>query len=163
MAETPWLTRDEQETWIALANIAMRLEGKLDQELRRDGGITFAEYLVLAMLSENPDRTLTLSELAARSNSSASRMSHIVTRLVNRHWVERRPSPHDGRTTLAFLTDAGLETIRQLAPLHVAYVRDLIFDALEPEDLQSMRVGLLKIADALTPVSGRTSVPGPSS
>ncbi len=163
MAETPWLTRDEQETWIALANIAMRLEGKLDQELRRDGGITFAEYLVLAMLSENPDRTLTLSELAARSNSSASRMSHIVTRLVNRQWVERRPSPHDGRTTLAFLTDAGLETIRQLAPLHVTYVRDLIFDALEPEDLEGMRVGLLKIADALTPVSGRSSVPRPSS
>ncbi|HET9872666.1 MAG TPA: MarR family transcriptional regulator [Propionibacteriaceae bacterium] len=161
MADTPWLTRAEQETWIALANVAMRLEGKLDQHLRRDGGVTFAEYLVLAMLSENPDRMLTLSELAARTNSSASRMSHIITRLEKRQWVVRQPSPHDGRTTLAYLTDSGLEHVLEVAPRHAAYVRALIFDVLDPEDLEPMKVGLLKIADAITPVSGRSSVPEP--
>jgi DNA-binding MarR family transcriptional regulator len=161
MADTPWLTRVEQETWIALVNVAMRLEGNLDQHLRRDGGITFAEYLVLAMLSENLDRTLTLSELAARTNSSASRMSHIITRLEKREWVLRQPSPHDGRTTLAFLTDAGLDTVLRLAPLHAKYVRDLIFDILDADDLAPLRVGLQKIADGITPVSGRSHVPDP--
>jgi hypothetical protein len=73
MADTPWLTRVEQETWIALVNVAMRLEGNLDQHLRRDGGITFAEYLVLAMLSENLDRTLTLSELAVAHHHPAGK------------------------------------------------------------------------------------------
>ena len=100
MAETPWLTRAEQETWIALVNVAMRLEGNLDTHLRRDGGVTLAEYLVLAMLSENPDRTLTLSELAARINSSASRMSHVVTRLENRGWLHRQPSPTDRKSVV---------------------------------------------------------------
>lgn len=159
MAETPWLTRAEQETWIALVNVAMRLEGTLDTHLRRDGGVTLAEYLVLAMLSENGDRTLTLSELAARINSSASRMSHVVTRLENRGWLQRRPSPTDGRTTLAFLTDSGLDTIQAVAPAHAAYVRSLIFDALGDEDLSALRTGLGKIADAITPVGARTVLP----
>lgn len=159
MAETPWLTRAEQETWIALVNVAMRLEGNLDTHLRRDGGVTLAEYLVLAMLSENPDRTLTLSELAARINSSASRMSHVVTRLENRGWLQRQPSPTDGRTTLAVLTESGFETIDAVAPAHVAYVRALIFDVLGDEDLSALKSGLQKIADAITPVSGRTVLP----
>lgn len=161
MAETPWLTRAEQETWIALVNVAMRLESNLDTHLRRDGGVTLAEYLVLAMLSENAERTLTLSELAARTNSSASRMSHVVTRLENRGWLQRQPSPTDGRTTLAVLSDSGLATINAVAPAHVAYVRSLIFDALGDEDLTALKSGLGKIADAITPVSGRTVLPSP--
>lgn len=159
MTATPWLTRTEQEAWIALVNVAMRLEGKLDQQLRKDGGITFAEYLVLAMLSERSDHTLTLTELAARSNSSASRMSHVVTRLEKRGWVQRRPSPRDGRTTLAYLTDAGTTKLADLAPLHVTYVRDLVFDALDTEDLGTLKQALLKVADAITPVSGRSVLP----
>lgn len=159
MSVTPWLTRAEQETWIALVNVGMRLEGNLDTHLRRDGGVTLVEYLVLAMLSENQERTLTLSELAARTNSSASRMSHVVTRLENRGWLERRPSPTDGRTTLAFLTDSGYDTLTAVAPAHVAYVRTLIFDPLRDEDLAALRSGLTKVADAITPVNGRSVVP----
>jgi len=159
MSDPPWLTRAEQETWIALVNVAMRLEGTLDSQLRKDGGITFAEYLVLAMLSESSERTLTLTELAARSNSSASRMSHVATRLEKRGWLERRPSPTDGRTTLAYLTDTGLDKINTLAPTHVRYVRDQFFDILEPADLEPLREGLTKVADAITPVGGRTVVP----
>jgi DNA-binding MarR family transcriptional regulator len=160
MADTPWLTRAEQETWIALVNVAMRLEGHLDQQLRPDK-LTFAEYLVLAMLSENHDRTLTLSELAARTNSSPSRMSHIITRLEKRQWVQRQPSPLDGRTTLAYLTDLGLQTIVRVAPDHARYVRSLVFDILDPDELPPFKVALQKIADAITPPSGRSHVPEP--
>jgi hypothetical protein len=51
--------------------------------------------------------------------------------------------------------------VLRLAPLHAKYVRDLIFDILDADDLAPLRVGLQKIADGITPVSGRSHVPDP--
>ncbi|WUJ70101.1 hypothetical protein OG809_34035 [Kribbella soli] len=39
----------------------------LDQQLRRDAGLTHADYNLLARLSVAPDRTLTMSQLADSS------------------------------------------------------------------------------------------------
>ncbi|HLT62492.1 MAG TPA: MarR family transcriptional regulator [Microlunatus sp.] len=141
-----------------MLNISMRLEGTMDSLLSKAFGLRMIEYSVLAMLSESRDRTLTMGELAARTNSSPSRMSHVVKRLEGRDWVRRSPSAVDGRGTLASLTDTGWELIRSIAPDHVQQVRKLIFDALDPADLEPMLVGLTKIADQLTPPLARRSV-----
>ena len=70
-----------------------------------------AYYLILAMLSEVPGRTLRMSDLAAVTQSSQSRLSHAVSRLERNGWVRRTPCPDDRRSTLAQLTDAGFAAL----------------------------------------------------
>ena len=58
----------------------------------------------LFRLSEAPERTLRMSDLAILANGSLSRLSHVVTRLERRGWVRREACPGDGRYTNAVLT-----------------------------------------------------------
>ncbi len=138
MEPVRWLTDDEQRAWRRLAAVMLRLPATLERQLQRDAGMTHVEYWVLALLSEEPDERLPLRRLAAQANSSLSRLSHVVTRLEERGWVERRPDPTDGRTTLAVLTDDGRRVLVAAAPGHVATVRDVIFEALSEEDVADL-------------------------
>lgn len=133
-----WLTEREQAAWRRLAAVVLKLPAVLEQQLQRDAGMTHFEYWVVAILSEAPDRSLRLSQLAAHANASLSRLSHVVTRLEKRGWVERRACPDDARATHAVLTDAGYEQIVDAAPGHVQRVRELVFDALDPADVDEL-------------------------
>jgi DNA-binding MarR family transcriptional regulator len=134
-AEPRWLDDDQQHAWRQLAAVVLKLPSELESQLQRDAGMSHFEYWVVALLSEAPDRTLRMSQLAAQANASLSRLSHVVSRLEKRGWVTRRPCPDDARATLAVLTDAGWEQVVAAAPGHVAAVRRLVFDRLGPEDV----------------------------
>jgi DNA-binding MarR family transcriptional regulator len=133
-----WLTDAEQHAWRGLAAVVLKLPGALEQQLQRDAGMSHFEYWVVALLSEATDRTLRLSQLAAQANASLSRLSHVVTRLEKRGWVERRPCPDDARATLAVLTDTGYAHVVDAAPGHVARVRGLVFDGLDEADVAEL-------------------------
>ena len=133
--ENRWLTDDERIAWVRLAAVLELLPGVLDTQLRRDSDLTHFEYFVLAMLSEAPGRTLRMTSLAARTNATLPRLSHVVRRLEDRGLVRRFPCPEDGRATNAQLTDAGWEKIVAAAPGHVATVRQQVIDALSPEQV----------------------------
>lgn len=128
--EPRWLTSDERAAWLALAAVSIRLPAALDRQLRRDCGLRLFEYHALAALSEAPDRTRRMSDLADLAQGSLSRLSQVVTRLESKGWVRRSSDPSDGRTTLVTLTDAGWRTIVAAAPGHVAEVRRLVIDPL---------------------------------
>ena len=130
MTEPRWLNADERRAWLALVSINTLLPAALDTRLHTAGKLSLFDYTVLAMLSEAEGRFLPMSELAARSSASLSRLSHVVTKLQKRGWVERRPHPRDARVTTAHLTEEGMSTIVGLAPGHVEDVRDLFLDAL---------------------------------
>jgi DNA-binding MarR family transcriptional regulator len=90
------------------------------------------------MLSEAPKRTLRMTALAAQTNATLPRLSHVVRRLEDRGLVERFPCPEDGRATNAHLTTAGLQKVRRTAPGHVDNVRAHVIDALIPEQVEQL-------------------------
>ena len=138
-AEPPrWLDAEQQRHWRALAALLIRLPAALDADLQEQAGISHFEYLVLSSLSEAPERTLRMSALAAYTNASLSRLSHVVRRLEQRGWVRRSPSPEDRRATNATLTDPGYAKVEATAPGHVRTVRELVIDALDPEQLRDL-------------------------
>jgi DNA-binding MarR family transcriptional regulator len=136
--DTDWLSEDELTAWVRLVAVVELLPGVLDGQLRRDADLTNFEYYVLAMLSEAPHRTLRMSALAARTNATLPRLSHVVSRLEDRGLVARSACPGDGRATNASLTDAGLRKIEETAPGHVANVRRHVIDALTPEQIAQL-------------------------
>jgi DNA-binding MarR family transcriptional regulator len=137
--ETRWLEPDELETWLSYVAATTLLEGALDRQLQRDSGMPHAYYQILAMLSEVPDRSLRMSELAAITQSSQSRLSHAVARLERNGWIRRKPCPEDRRSTFAQLTEEGFAVLAAAAPGHVATVRRHLFDRLTPEQVGQLR------------------------
>jgi len=155
-----WLDDQQQRTWRAWLTVAELLPRVLDAQLQRDAGISHAAYVVLAMLSESPDRSRRMSDLARLANQSQSRLSHTVARLEERGWVQRRRSPEDGRGNVAVLTDEGWDVVRSVAPGHVAAVRSAFFDPLEPEQTACLREALERVVDRLDPDSVLRADPG---
>ena len=146
-----WLDEAQQRTWRAWLTVAELLPRALDAQLQRDAGLTHPAYVVLAMLSEAPQRSRRMSDLARRANQSQSRLSHTVARLEERGWVRRERSPDDGRGNLAVLTDAGWDVVQSVAPGHVTAVRESVFDPLTPEQTKQFGEVLEAIADRLDP------------
>lgn len=149
--EPEWLTDEEQQTWLALASLIVRLPAALDGQLQRDAGLSHVEYTVMAMLSTAPDRTLRMSELAGLAESSLSRLSQIVGRLEKRDWVRRTPDPRDGRYTLAILTEPGWDKVVASAPGHVREVRRLVFDSLTKTQQRGLREAALRLMRTVDP------------
>lgn len=146
-----WLTEAELAAWVRLGSVFIKLPAALDAQLQRDAGVSHFEYMVLSRLSEAPDRTLRMSDLAVLANGSLSRLSHVVTRLERRGWVRREPCPGDGRFTNAVLTDHGWAKVEATAPGHVAAVRELVIDALRPEQIDQLRDISLAIMGRVAP------------
>ena len=139
MDDTRWLDGDEQAAWRAFLGMQRRLLTQMDRQLQQASGIPHAYYEIMVRLSEAPDRTLRMSELADRSLSSRSRVSHAVARLEQQGWVRRSACPDDRRGSLAALTDEGFGALKEAAPGHVEQVRTLLFDPLTREQVAQLR------------------------
>lgn len=134
-----WLELQELDAWLALAGLMTRLPALLDAQLQRDADLTFFDYMVLASLSGAPERTLQMSELAAMTSSSLSRLSHAAKRLERQRYITRsRCTGGVGRATNATLTNAGAAKIEAAAPGHVRAVRELVFDSLTGRDVAAL-------------------------
>jgi DNA-binding MarR family transcriptional regulator len=146
-----WLTPQERAAWLAMSAMMIKLPVALDQQLQRDRDLSLFEYMVLAMLSEAPDRTLRMNDLAALTSSSPSRLSHVATRLENAGYLERRRCQGRGRSTNAVLTPAGHDAVIAAAPGHVAEVRERFIDALTPDQLTTLIEIAARVRQRLDP------------
>jgi DNA-binding MarR family transcriptional regulator len=147
----PWLDEQQQHTWRTWLAVTELLPRALDAQLQRDAGLTHAAYVVLAMLSEAPDRSRRMSDLARVANQSQSRLSHTVARLEERGWVRRERAIEDRRGQLAVLTDAGWDVVTRVAAGHVAAVHDVMFAGLTPEQTVALGEALAVILQRLDP------------
>jgi DNA-binding MarR family transcriptional regulator len=149
-----WLTPTERQAWLTLSRLTMRLPTALDNQLQRDAGLSYFEYMVLAILSEQPERTMRMSSLAFIVNGSLSRLSHVVKRLERQAWVHREPDPRDGRYTNAILTSSGWEKVVSAAPGHVRTVRELVLDPLGADGIRQLHEAGQRVVQRVDPDSG---------
>ncbi|WP_432142539.1 MarR family winged helix-turn-helix transcriptional regulator [Streptomyces sp. bgisy084] len=149
--EPRWLNAEERQTWLSLTAMVINLSNALDTQLQRDAGISHFEYQVLATLSEAAERTMRMSDLATLSNSSLSRLSHVVKRLEKQDWVRRTPDPDNGRYTLAILTETGWEKTVATAPGHVEEVRRLVLAPLTQAQQRTLRTIGHRVNQAIAP------------
>jgi DNA-binding MarR family transcriptional regulator len=110
---------------------------QLDRDLH-PFGLSMHDYEILVELSEAPRSRMRMTELADRTAQSRSRLSHQVNRMEARGLVTREGCEGDKRGTFAVLTDLGLAAIGQVAPFHVASVREHFVDQLKPAELTAL-------------------------
>jgi DNA-binding MarR family transcriptional regulator len=152
-----WLDEEQQDAWRGVVKLITKLPAALDRDLQHTAGLTTYEYVVLALLSESEGRTLRMSELAAGTNSSLSRLSHVVSRLEKHGWVTRHVCPRDGRATQATLTKSGTKKVVEAAPKHVRAVRELVVDAITPAELLQLGTASVKIGQRIDEWNGKRS------
>jgi DNA-binding MarR family transcriptional regulator len=150
-AEPRWLTDEEQQTWRGFLALHQLLFEALDRQLQTDAGMSHGYYVLLAVLSEAPNRSLRMSELAEMTNSSQSRVSHAVARLEEAGWIRRERATDDKRGNVAVLTGAGYEEVVRTAPGHVAAVRANLFDLLTDEQVHQLAGICAAVLDKLDP------------
>jgi DNA-binding MarR family transcriptional regulator len=150
-AQPRWLSDEEQRVWRGFLAIRQLLFDELDRQLQADANMPHGYYVLLAVLSEAPDRSMRMSELAEVTSSSQSRVSHAVARLEEAGWVLRRKVEGDRRGNLAVLTDQGYEVVVRTAPGHVAAVRENFLDLLTPEQVRQLSEICTAVLDKLDP------------
>jgi DNA-binding MarR family transcriptional regulator len=133
-----WLSETELAAWKKFIAVVELLPGVLDTQLQRDAELTHFEYFTLAILSEAPERTLRMTVLAGITNATLPRLSHVVSRLERRGFVQRSPCLEDRRATNASLTECGWTKVRETAPGHVSTVRESVIDPLTARDVEDL-------------------------
>ncbi|OKK19652.1 MarR family transcriptional regulator [Streptomyces sp. CB00455] len=136
--EPRWLTEPEQDAWYAWRRMFPLVNAAIARDLGQDSGLSEADYDVLSVLGSTDGHRMRISALAVLMQWSRSRLSHQITRMEQRGIVRREEVPGDGRGAEVVLTGAGVETVREAAPLHVESVRRHLIDVLTPEQLRTL-------------------------
>jgi len=151
--EGPWLSEKQQRVWREWLAMNARLPAALHRQLQEDSGLSLPDFDVLVQLTDTPDGRVRIVPLANALGWERSRLSHHVKRMEGRGLVEREECPDDGRGAFVALTPTGREAIEQAAPGHVQTVRQLVFDQLTDEEVDTLGAVLHTV---LTQLSHRT-------
>ncbi|SFD49870.1 MarR family winged helix-turn-helix transcriptional regulator [Streptomyces aidingensis] len=151
---TRWLTEGEQRAWRTHLDVSRLLMYQLEHDLQ-PFGLTIHDYEILVNLSESAEHRMRMSDLAAATLQSKSRLSHQITRMERAGLVRRENCASDKRGLYAVLTDHGWDTMRRVAPHHVESVRRHFIDLIPPEALEAIRQALAPVGEHLHAQRGR--------
>ncbi len=126
------------QAWRVFFEATTRLQGVLETRLKKDTGVTLADYNILLTLYESPDGQLRMGELADRVVFSPSRLTYLASRLEKSGALEKSPSDLDGRGFIARLTPAGRELTEKVTAIHQEAVRELLLDGMTDADIDSI-------------------------
>ena len=144
------LTDDELELFQAFHLMRRGFDRTLDAQLQHDDGISISELEVLMALTRSPGRRLRVRDLVDVTGWEKSRVSHQVTRMAARGFVERQECAEDRRATWIHLTGEGRRVVVRALPKHSATIRRILFDALTEEQQEQLLGIALSMNTAIT-------------
>ncbi|WP_335970255.1 MarR family winged helix-turn-helix transcriptional regulator [Streptomyces sp. CA2R106] len=151
MTETRALEPEDWEFW----NVWMRAQRLLTRELERglqsDCDISKAEFSVLVTLWQATGREVRVGELAESLDWDKSRVSHQLTRMEKRGFVERTRYGADGRRAGVGLTAEGRRAAQSAVLVHGRNIRRHFLDPLPPEQASAIREWSERAVDRLEP------------
>ena len=144
-----WLDDGQQHSWRALMMGMTLLMERLDDDLRREFGMSLTEYEVLVRLSERPGGAMRMAQLADAMAHSRSRVTHTVSRMQEAGYITRGTTPEDGRGVVATMTEKGYSLLVSAAPCHVESVRRNVVDLVSAQDFLAVGRVFDEVADHL--------------
>lgn len=132
------------EAWSSLLRAHATLIRQLETDLERDTGLALADFDVLAQLALAGGE-LRMTELAVKALISRSGMTRRVARLVDEGLVRRANVNADARGVVVALTDAGVDRLRDTAPVHARGIAKLFVERLDDQELAVLETALGKV------------------
>jgi DNA-binding MarR family transcriptional regulator len=151
MAEIRTLEPDEWELWDTWMRAQRLLARELDRSLQRDCDISKAEFSVLVTLWRAPGGEMRVGELSESLDWEKSRVSHLLTRMENRGFVNRAECGASGRRTGIELTAKGRSTAESAILRHAGNIRHYFFDTLTPQHAAAIRAWSEQMIDRIEP------------
>lgn len=157
--ESPWLTEKQQRVWREWLAMNARLPAALHRQLQSDSGLSLQDFDVLVRLTDTTGGRVRILPLANALGWERSRLSHHVKRMEGRGLVEREECVDDGRGAFVVLTAEGRAALERAAPGHARTVRQLVFDQLTDDEVDTLGAVLDRV---LTQLSQRAVTPKPA-
>jgi len=139
--------------WRAFLLANARLIRLLDEELRAEHDLSFAEYDALLTLASAADRSVRMHALADQVVLSKSGVTRLVDRLVADGLVERGQCPTDARGALAVLTESGLARLRAASRTHLRGIQTHFLGVIDEPDLAIIERSMSAVARLAGPGS----------
>ncbi len=144
--------------WRAFLIAHARIARRMDEELRSEHDITFAEYDALLHIAQAPDRRIRMGLLAEEVLLSKSGVTRLVDRLVGDGLVERSACMADARGAEAVLTDRGLERLRAASRTHLRGIDEHFLGVMEPADLAVLERCMSAVAREAGPGQNESAI-----
>jgi DNA-binding MarR family transcriptional regulator len=141
---------EREAAWFGLLSAHAELTRGLDACLSAKHGLSLSAYEVLSRLAHAEDGHKRMSDLAACSQLSLSRVSRVIDMLEQRGLVARKSCPGDSRVVHATITVAGRDL--------VAEAQDTFFTTIEDRFLGRLSCGEVGL---LGSIFGRLVEAGP--
>ncbi len=134
---TEWLSDVEQDSWRNFIMSVHDLMAVLEADLAPHG-LAMGDYEVLVWLSEAEQSRMRMCDLAGALQLSPSGLTRRLDGMVRSGWVERASCDSDRRVMWAHLTADGLAKMNEVAPVHVASVRQHVLTPLGDEGVAQL-------------------------
>lgn len=142
--------------YFALMEAGELLKHHVEQQLRRDGQVSYVQFRILARLAESGG-TARMTDLADTVVYSQAGLTYQAGVLEKAGLVARRPSESDERAVDVSLTPEGRARLALVVPGHVELVAQELYGELTHDDVAAMADVLGRVRDRLRSVPPRSA------
>ena len=128
--------------WHRYNALLTAVPGMIDERMRSVTGVSRFQFTLLETIREHPDESVQLAAVARATDSSLSRLSHAIDRLVALGLVERRSSDEDKRASWAALTPEGRRVVDDGHEAFERLMHEVLISRI-PEDLHERAIEVL--------------------
>jgi len=146
----------ELGVYLDLIEVTSVLRHEVEQQLREAGDLSYVQFQLLATLDHSPTGSQRMTDLANGVVYSRSGLTYQAGLLEKAGLVTRAASRDDERGMTVTITEAGRERLAKVFPGHVELVRELLFESLSSDDIETL-------ARILSPVRERLRARPPRS
>ncbi|HEX5141445.1 MAG TPA: MarR family transcriptional regulator [Dehalococcoidia bacterium] len=139
---------------------AVRATSKSSESYMAGLNLTSARVAVISILHRQPDKRLTVGEIAMGLHVSSTNISRRLDGLEKAGWVQRERNPEDGRSIYISLTPVGTEKAEAILPAIYRRLNDIwsCFDSNEKEELTGLLNRFLEhlhTVQSVSPLGGK--------
>jgi DNA-binding MarR family transcriptional regulator len=147
--------------WRAFLVAHARISRRMDEELRAEHDLSFAEYEALLHIAQAPERRIRMGLLAEQVLLSKSGVTRLIDRLVGDGLVERSACMSDARGAEAVLTMPGLDRLRAASKTHLRGIDEHFIGILDATELDVVERAMTTVARLAGPGSGEPELCAP--
>ena len=131
------MNKRKNEFVFTLLQASGKIERRFDRVLSAVRGVSFTEYMLLKRLQEQPNSSASRVDLAAEVHLTPSAVTRALKPLEKTGFVSSHKNQRDARQTVAKLTSAGEELVRDADAVISDEIAALSMPATESKVLSS--------------------------
>jgi DNA-binding MarR family transcriptional regulator len=128
---------DRKKAWTLLLQAYKSVTEKIEAQIRAETGLTLTEFEILSRLQERHGR-MRMADIANLLLVTPPRVSHLMSAMERKGYVDRTLFEGDRRGVFAVLTEKGRSTIVRARPVFFAAFSTWFADRLSDENISAL-------------------------